>query len=325
MNRREFTALTLGAPAIAFLQGCTGSGTNSVPASEIKPNATATRVLNPSVINGVQFGIQPFCYHDMVMSPGNRPELIRKIIANGFSMVELHATWCEPGLDELGGSREKARMKLREWRLSTADDHYAAIRKEFDEAGISIFTYYVDMDGHVENAFIAHSDEEVDATFKAAKILGAGGCVGSQGLKSSKRLAPFAEKHGMFMSLHNHANLSDPDQISSEETFIKGFSFSPNIMATFDTRHYAAANGDCLAFIEKHHERIRNIHLGDRKKNQGRSAPFGQGDVPIVEVLRMIRDNSWPIVVMLEFEHGTLHKSVKEVQLMFDYCKRALV
>ena len=128
----------------------------------------------------------------------------------------------------------------------------------------------------------------------------------------------------MFMSVHNHSNLSDPDAINTEESFVKAFVFSPEIMATFDTRHFTAANGDCLAFLERHHERIRNVHLGDRRKNQGRSAPFGEGDTPIIEILRMIKDNQWPIIVMLEFEHGTLRTGVKEVQSMFDYCKRAL-
>ena len=54
------------------------------------------------------------------------------------------------------------------------------------------------------------------------------------------------------------------------------------------------------------------------------TALFGEGDAPIVEVLRLIRDNQWPIVALLEFEHGTLRKEVDEVNLMFDYCKRAL-
>ena len=38
----------------------------------------------------------------------------------------------------------------------------------------------------------------------------------------------------------------------------------------------------------------------------------------------MVRDSDWPIVVLLEFEHGTLRTGVAETQLMFDYCKRAL-
>ena len=60
------------------------------------------------------------------------------------------------------------------------------------------------------------------------------------------------------------------------------------------------------------------------RKNNGRSTPFGEGDAPIIEILRLIRDNQWPITALLEFEHGTLRPAVDEVQLMFDYCKRAL-
>jgi hypothetical protein len=69
---------------------------------------------------------------------------------------------------------------------------------------------------------------------------------------------------------------------------------------------------------------MASLHLGDRRRNNGRSTPFGEGDAPIIEILRMVRDNRWPIVALLEFEHGTLRTEVEEVQLMFDYCKRAL-
>ena len=89
-------------------------------------------------------------------------------------------------------------------------------------------------------------------------------------------------------------------------------------------RHFTAANGDCVGFLERHHERVSSVRLGDRRKNNGRSTPFGEGDAPIIEVLRLIRDNHWPIVALLEFEHGTLRTEVEEVQLMFDFCKRAL-
>lgn len=311
MTRREFTKRALaGLPALAGLASVAGAGAPTGP--------------NRSLIHGVQFGVQPFCYHDLVMNRENRPELLRRIVQNGFGMVELHATWCEPRFAAPGVTPEEARVKQREWRLAAPAEYYQAIRNEFDAAGVEIFTYYVNMDASYQNAWIEYSDEEVDATFRAAKILGARGCIGSQGLKSTQRLAAFPAKYGMFMSVHNHANLSDPDAINNEESFVQAFSYSPDVMATFDTRHFTAANGDCLAFLEKHHARVRNVHLGDRKKNQGRSTPFGQGDAPIIEIIRMIRDNAWPIAVMLEFEHGTLRTGLDETQRMFDYCKRAL-
>jgi len=91
-----------------------------------------------------------------------------------------------------------------------------------------------------------------------------------------------------------------------------------------DVRHFTAANEDCLGFLERHHARVSSVHLGDFRKNNGRSTPFGEGDAPLIQILRMIRDNAWPIVVLLEFEPGTLRPEVEEVDLMFDYCKRAL-
>jgi sugar phosphate isomerase/epimerase len=285
------------------------------PRQQSAARLTATQ--NRSLINGVQFGLQPFCYHDLPMTRENRPTLIKRLVENHMGMVELHATWCEPRFDGPGVADETAREKLREWRLNPPAGYYGAIRKEFDAAGISIFTYYVNLND-------SHTDAEIDATFAAAKLLGARGCVGSQGLSLSKRLAAFPGKRGMFLGLHNHANLSDPDALNTEASFVTGLGYSPDVRATLDVRHFTAANGDCLGFLERHHARTSSVHLGDRRRNNGRSTPFGEGDAPIIELLRMIRDNQWPIVVLLEFEHGTLRTQVEEVRLMFDYCKRAL-
>ena len=304
-SRREFGKLVFaGVPALTALQGAT-------------LHAQSAAGSNRSRINGVQFGLQPFCYHDLVMTPDNRRTLINRLVQNGLGMVELHATWVEPRFAAAGVSAEAARDRIRQWRLTTPPAFYQSIRKEFDDAGIAIFSYYVNLDD-------SYTDAEIDAVFKGAKILGAEGCVGSQGLRLTERLAAFPGKHGMFMGVHNHSNLSDPDALNNEASFVKALSFSPHVKATLDTRHYTAANGDCLEFLARHHGRISSVHLGDRKRNNGRSTPFGEGDAPIIPILRMIRDNQWPIVALLEFEHGTLRTGVEEVQLMFDYCKRAV-
>jgi sugar phosphate isomerase/epimerase len=304
-SRREFGRRMLATiPALAVLPNTMRQGQSALPP-------------NRSRINGVQFGLQPFCYHDLAMTPDNRGTLISRLVQNGLGMVELHATWVEPRFAAPGVSTAVAREKLREWRLTAPATFYQAIRKEFDDAGIVIFTYYVNLDD-------SHTDEEIDAIFRGAKILGAAGCVGSQGLRLTQRLAPFPGKHGMFMGVHNHANLSDSDALNNEASFVRALSFSPHVKATLDTRHYTAANGDCLEFLARHHARTSSVHLGDRKRNNGRSTPFGEGDAPIIQILRMLRDNEWPIVALLEFEHGTLRTGVDEVQLMFDYCKRAV-
>jgi sugar phosphate isomerase/epimerase len=306
LTRREF-----GTVALAGTAALTRFG-RIVEASGLQSDAP-----NRSWFKGVQFGLQPFCYHDLPMTPENRGTLINRLVQNGMGMVELHATWVEPRFNEPGTSAAEAREKLRAWRVSAPPDHYRTVRDEFDKAGITIFSYYINPDD-------SFTDAEVDATFDGGKLLGARGCVGSFGLRMARRLAPFPGRHGMFLGLHNHANLSDPDAFNTEASFEKGLAYSPDFRATLDVRHFTAANGDCLRFIARHHDRMASFHLGDRRRNNGRSTPFGEGDAPIIEILRMVRDNRWPIVALLEFEHGTLRTEVEEVQLMFDYCKRAL-
>jgi len=312
MTRREF-----GRAAVMSASAAVLGFKRSRAAIVEQPGAAAGRRNNRSIIGGVQFGLQPFCYHDLAMTPENRATLVKRLVRNGMGMVELHATWVEPRFTAPGVSAEAAREKLRAWRLGNAVDHYRMVKREFDQAGIDIFTYYVNIND-------SYTDAEIDAVFAGAKALGARGCVGSQGLDVTRRVARFPGRHGMFLGVHNHDNLSDPDAISSEASVVKALAFSPDVRATLDTRHFTAANGDCIDFLQKHHERVSSVHLGDRRKNNGRSAPFGEGDAPLIEVLKLIRDNKWPIVVLLEFEHGTLRPAVEEVQLMFDYCKRAL-
>jgi sugar phosphate isomerase/epimerase len=299
LTRRDFSKLAITIP-------WTGVALTQTPANP-----------NRSYINGVQFGLQPFCYHDLAMTPDNRPILVKRLVENGMGMVELHATWVEPRFNDPGVSAQAARDQLRSWRLNPPPGHYAKIKKEFDEAGITIFTYYVNFDD-------SDTDAEIDAIFEGAKNLGAKGCVGSYGLEVAHRLIPFPGKHGMFAGLHNHDNLSDPDAFSTEASIEKGLAYSNDFKATLDVRHFTAGNGDCMGFLERHHQRVSGVHLGDRRKNNGRSTPFGEGDAPIIEILRLIRDNQWPIVALLEFEHGTLRTEVDEVRLMFDYCKRAI-
>jgi sugar phosphate isomerase/epimerase len=251
------------------------------------------------------------------MNRENRPILIQRLVANGLGMVELHAVWYEPNFAGPGVSAEEARDKLRNWRLNPPAGYFRGIKKEFDDNGIVICTVYI----NVGDSF---TDAEIDAVFEGAKAIGAKGIVGSYGLAVAHRLGAFPGKHGMYASLHNHDNLSDPDAFSNEASIVKGLAFSPDLTATLDVRHFTAGNGDCVGFLERHHQRVSAVHLGDRRKNNGRSTPFGEGDAPIIEILRLIRDNQWPITALLEFEHGTLRPAVDEVQLMFDYCKRAL-
>lgn len=270
-----------------------------------------------SVISGVTFGLQPFCYHDLPYNESNRTILIERMVRNRLGVVELHMPWFEPNFTERVADRTEARERLRDWRIAAKPEHYLKVKRQFDDAGIQIGTIWVN--------FSDATDEEIDATYRAAVLLGCKGLVGPYGIAGASRLVKFQDRYdSLYTGLHNHDNLSDLDAFSNEASFVKGLALSPKFKATLDVRHFTAADGDCVDFLRKHHARTSAVHLGDRRKHNGRSAPFGHGDSPIIEVLQLIRDNRWPIVALLEFEHGTLRSGVDEVQICYDYCKRAL-
>src|SRR5215471_14011749 len=114
-TRRDFCRVMLsGLGGVARMAGVAKFGENARAQNAAKPNR--------SFINGVQFGLQPFCYHDLAMTVENRPELVRRLVHNEMGMVELHATWCEPRFNAPGVSPQEARQKLRDWRVKAPAD-----------------------------------------------------------------------------------------------------------------------------------------------------------------------------------------------------------
>ena len=318
LTRREFGRL-----AAASISGL---ATATLPGFSSNAHAQSGKWIN-STFSGVTIGLQPYCYHDLERIPANRNILIERMVQNKIGFVELHAAWCEPLFAYMYNTEKEVREAKYNFRVNTPPSYYEAIRKEFNDAGIQIYSYYASAPEFQGNISIdlKTPPEEIDAFYNAAKALGAERLVGSYGIAVSDLIGAQAHKHpGMIYGLHGHDNTADPDAFSTEQTFEKGLSLHPESRVWLDMRHYAAANGDSIAFREKHHARTATLHVGDRYRNNGGSVPFGQGDAPIIEVLRMIRDNKWNIMALLEFEHGTLRSGVDEVQLMFDYCKRAL-
>src|SRR5438309_6460499 len=54
-----------------------------------------------SVINGVQMGLQPFCYHDLPMTVQNRPTLIQRMVQNGLGAWNFTPSGWSLGLQTL--------------------------------------------------------------------------------------------------------------------------------------------------------------------------------------------------------------------------------
>lgn len=282
----------------------------------------------PQTYGGLHFGVETFSYHDLPPSgdPALRPTLIRNMIADGIPECEIMSGHVEPFPNASTGwwvqtrrSPEfpKMREAAREWRLKTGPEYYEAIRRQFEDSGLRIYYYNINLNE-------TFTDAERDKAFEAAKALGAFCITSSTVLSEAQRLVPFVEKHKMQFCFHNHNNLVDPDQFATPASFEKALAMSPWFMCTLDTGHFTAGNNDALAFIEKHHDRISNVHLRDRKRDNGPNRPFGQGDTPIREILLMIQKNRWPIRCYVEYEYGSFKPSVEEVKACMQFCRNVV-
>jgi sugar phosphate isomerase/epimerase len=310
-TRRELGQLMLTLPAAGLLLP-----RNAFGAFQTKPNSKWA---------GVQVGLNvPYNFGPPRAIPP--ADVIAKTAQLGVSAVELRAQPIELFLGAAkealepprGGDAKAAAAQLREWRLKTNPADAAKVRKQFDEAGIKIDV--VKFDG-----IYNFSDPEMDYAFGLAKSAGARAISCELEHDGTKRLGEFATKHKFPVAYHGHTK-------TPEAMFEETFAQSKYNWANVDIGHWVAGGlGDPVEMIRKHHDRITHIHVKDRKKlsgtTEGPNTPFGEGDTPIKEVLRLIRDNKWPINAVIEFEYPVPAGSdrMAEMAKCVQYCKDALM
>src|SRR5438552_17430392 len=112
------------------------------------PLALAAKI--DSVVSGVRLGTITYSFRQLPRTPGASDAvdvMISALTECGIGEIELFSPDLEPA--------RLPREELRKWRLSTPTDHYKAVRKRFDDAGISLFAYTVNFRGD-------YTDEEFD-------------------------------------------------------------------------------------------------------------------------------------------------------------------
>ena len=95
--------------------------------------------------------------------------------------------------------------------------------------------------------------------------------------------------------LHNPLARQTPTSGPTAEDFEKAMAKSSGTSASTSTAATSPRQPDAVAFLQKHHQRIVTLHIKDRKRNEGETVPFGQGDAPIKEVLFLLSRNRWAI------------------------------
>ena len=207
---------------------------------------------------------------------------------------------------------------LATWRRSTSPDTWRPVRRKFDNAGIRLRLLCFNMNVRTT------TDADVEYAFAMAGALGVEAISTSTQVSMAKRIAPFADKHQMRVAYHGHANVTDPDEVSTPASFATCLSHSKYHAVNLDIGHFTAAGFDAVAFLKENHARISNLHLKDRQNpaNGGANVPWGQGDTPIKEVLQLLSREKWDIPANIEFEYPG--DPLVEIPKCFQFCKDAL-
>ena len=213
----------------------------------------------------------------------------------------------------------KTRQALRAWRIALPLDRFKEVRRKFDAAKLNLFSYVYTIDDHM-------TDAEIEAAFRQLHALGVPMFTTNQTrVGMGPRIAPLSEKYNIKAAWHPHAEIQDPNEVATPASMEKLLAMSKSFVINLDIGHFAAGNNDVLAFLRKHHERITHLHVKDRKRDKGPNVQLGTGDTPIKESAALIRDERWPIMLILEREYRDAPGSpVEQTRWQLNYLKGLL-
>jgi sugar phosphate isomerase/epimerase len=219
---------------------------------------------------------------------------------------------------EQQAAQQEQASKLKAWRTSVSMDAFKKLRRMYNDAGVSIYAW--------KQLSPTMSDEEFEYIFNVAEALG---CTHTTlelptDATQLKRIGDFAMKKKIYAAYHTHLQ-------GSMTAFDQAFALSKGNMANVDLGHFLAAGnvgGTPIQFLEKFHDRISSFHLKDRTKPEhcALTTPWGEGEMPIKEILQLVRKNKWtfPATIELEYTIPEGSDAVTEVRKCVEYSRNAL-
>jgi len=360
VSRRKFIETT----AMAATALTVSPLTFQLKGSENNPDQVPMNKKPDSKFGGVQIGTITYSFRDL---PSGADKVLQYCVGAGISSIELMGDVAEsyaglpPSPTEmpekltaeqqarLDGMLKSSNMTLedfrkkleppvwrmvvagvvgttdeqRNWRLTTPMIKFQELRKMYNDAGVEIHI--------VKLSPASWSDGEIDYAFNVAKALGAKGTTDESSLNTAKRLAPFAEKHGLYAIMHNHFQFADPKYNVDEILAV-----SRSVMLNFDCGHYFGSTGlNPADFIRSHHDRIFSLHIKDKtgpKTNPpNTNQVWGQGEAPLSDILLLLKqhvnDRDWPKYPDIELEYpvAAWSNSVREVRTCAAYARQILI
>lgn len=302
-----------------------------------------------SRVNGVQIGVITYSFRDM---PDQSAEAtLQYVLDSGISAIELMGGPAESfagapknsvdmramfplmrkrrdgqtltadeqkTLADLDAQMKAYRQEVAKWRLSASMTKFEQVRKLYNSAGVQIYGFKPDAFG------MQSSDADIDYGMRAAKALGANQVTLEHPANDAHtlRLGQMAQKHGIRVGYHGHEQ-------QTPTFWDTALAQSPANALNFDLGHYVAAGQpDPLELIRQKHSRIASMHIKDRQTpahGKG-NLPWGQGDTPLTEVLKLMREQKYtfPATVELEYQVPAGSSSVAEVKKCVNYCRSVL-
>lgn len=287
-----------------------------------------------SMINGVPIGTITYSFRAL---PSTADDLLTYLVQCGISTIELMGEPAEqfagappfegprwrPGEQftaeqraEFRAARDAHARAMREWRRSASMSRFEALRARYEDAGVDMHIVKFSDIGP------AMSEDEVHYCFNVAKALGAKAITTEISEEKAVFLAPFAAEHEIRIAFHNHTQVN----ASSWEAPLSHGEF---LGINLDVGHYVAGTNESpIPVIERYADagRIVNLHMKDRKVNNGPNMPFGEGDTPLALILQLMKRKGYtfPADIELEYEVPEGSSPVTEVRRCLEFCRTAL-
>jgi len=293
-----------------------------------------------SRFHGVLIGAITYSFRAL---PGSAEETLKYCLDCGISGVEMMSGAAEayagspagvsrafgPGVPG-GGPRQRptpeqmeARKKVAEdvgkWRLSVSMDKYKDFRKMYEDAGVKIYAFKLP-------PTLEMPDAEYEYIWNVAGTLGANHITMELPTddKLLERVASYAAKRKLNIAFHTHGQ-------GGESGFAKVLGASNYTSLNLDVGHYYGVTGQSpVPVIEKYHDRISSLHIKDRKGPvDGKGGPnmaFGQGETPIKEILKLMKQKKYKFPASIEYEYETPQGSdvLSEMKKCVQYAREAL-
>lgn len=271
-------------------------------------------------IHGVYVGMQTYTLRGLP-----RDGVIAAMKQVGVHECELWSAHVEPKASEVSD--------VAKWRATVSLDYFTDIRKQFNDAGISIYGYNPRFGGPAGRGArgaatpsnsgssnsastapaaprpAAMTDDEIERLFLMAKALGATTINSRISADLAPRVAAAAERHKMIVGI----TTQEPQILAASKYF----------RYDIDTAGYLRAGKDPLHFVIDNYDKLTDVHLNDTKAT-GPSVPLGQGDAHIKDILLFLKKKKSRVRALIDSNYAGSETSVEELQKEFDYVNGVL-